>query len=798
MQRSAKNHISLFLLGLSGLILEITLARLLSVITWYHLAFFAISTAMLGMTAGATRVYLRAPARPGENEGQFLSNCCVKCALSIPISLAILCFLRIDISLSVMSIVATLVATVLCAVPFYFAGIVITTLLTRPDQRVGSLYAADLVGASLGCVAVMIGMEYLSAPSLILLCSAPALVAAILLLDAGASAARRKSLWLMLAVFSALPLLNNMAPRGIEPVFMKNKAHEPFGVESQRWNSFSLVTVFKEVTNPPFLWGPSPSAPTTPSPRHFMVIDGLAGTGLSKFTQPSDLEPLKFDLTNIAYYLDRPGPVCVIGVGGGRDLQSAIAFGRQDVLGVDINPTFIDLLQKDYGDYAGLNKRPGIRFAVDDGRGYLSRTEERFSIIQMSLIDTWAATGAGAFSFTENSLYTMEAWKTFLGRLADNGIFTVSRWHNPKDLGETGRSVSLAVAALLESGVQDPTKHIALISRDKLSTLLISRSPFSAADVQRLSEVSKRLGFETILLPAVPPGNATLAGIMRAKSIRELLAATSGGDLNFDPPTDEQPYFFNILRLRGLLHEIKERGGVVYGNLTATVSLVILLCSLLLIAVAAIIVPLKVQAFRSGATFVRQSGFISGACFFSLIGAAFMLLEIGTIQRLNLFLGSPAYAVGVLLSSIIASTGAGSLLSSRLRLTRMPALIIFPLATALLAILASYGLSAMVTSLIAWSLIERIFASVMVVFPLGFLMGFFFPTGMELAQRRNAGHLPWFFALNGVFGVLCSVLAVFLSIHFGISMNFYLAAAGYAIAGVLLVRMRGKAHLESA
>ena len=32
----------------------------------------------------------------------------------------------------------------------------------------------------------------------------------------------------------------------------------------------------------------------------------------------------------------------------------------------------------------------------------------------MSLIDTWAATGAGAFTLSENGLYTREGWRILL------------------------------------------------------------------------------------------------------------------------------------------------------------------------------------------------------------------------------------------------------------------------------------------------------------------------------------------------------------------------------------------------
>ena len=95
----------------------------------------------------------------------------------------------------------------------------------------------------------------------------------------------------------------------------------------------------------------------------------------------------------------------------------------------------------------------------------------------MSLIDTWAATGAGAFSLSENALYTLEAWKICFDRLSDDGLFTVSRWYNPKNLGETGRAVSLAVGTLLESGVTKPADHMAMVSSGTIATLILSRKP---------------------------------------------------------------------------------------------------------------------------------------------------------------------------------------------------------------------------------------------------------------------------------------------------------------------------------
>ena len=64
-------------------------------------------------------------------------------------------------------------------------------------------------------------------------------------------------------------------------------------------------------------------------------------------------------------------------------------------------------------------------------RSWFASTDQKFDLVQMSLIDTWAATGAGAFSLSENGLYTLEGWRAFLKALNDDGVFTVSRWFSP-------------------------------------------------------------------------------------------------------------------------------------------------------------------------------------------------------------------------------------------------------------------------------------------------------------------------------------------------------------------------------
>src|SRR3990172_10426326 len=145
-------YLGTFVIAFSTLALEISLARLLSVMMWYHLAFFAVSTAMLGMTAGATTVYLKPKWFNKDNLNASLAKSCLAYSVSVPVSLILLCLINVNTGFSNMKFFALLVITFCCALPFYFSGIAVTAVLTKHELPIGKLYASDLLGASLGCL----------------------------------------------------------------------------------------------------------------------------------------------------------------------------------------------------------------------------------------------------------------------------------------------------------------------------------------------------------------------------------------------------------------------------------------------------------------------------------------------------------------------------------------------------------------------------------------------------------------------------------------------------------------------
>ena len=794
-------YLGTFAIAAATLALEVTLTRLLSVITWYHLSFFAVATALLGMTAGSTAVYLNARRFRPERLHDSLARACIGFALATPACVIGLSLLSVTFDMTTMGVLTVLATTALSALPFYYSGVAVAAILTKVHKPVGKLYAADLLGAAAGSLFVLWGLEIVDALSMAVACAAVGAFAAEFLgrqdgvrpsaVEAPDRPARsrrnlRRTAGVVATLLLAIAALNASAPAGlkVQPLFVKGGKQRVKEYVVDRWNSYSRVVVYAKRNAGPHYWERSPKAPHFPARELYpMDIDGLAGTMISRFRTLEDLDNLRWDLTNVGYHLRPNGGAMVIGVGGGRDVQSALRFGHERVVGVELNRIFVDLLRGKFREFAGLADRPDVLLVNDEGRSYAAHTDEQFAFIQMSLIDTWAATGAGAFSLSENALYTVEAWRVFLARLAPKGIFSVSRWHHPQDLGETGRLVSLAVAALLDADVEDPSRHLAMVSANILSTLLVAESPFSDEDLAVLNLTAAQQGFKVTLHPNETPEHPFLASLMTVRSMEELTDLADAQPMNMAPPTDEQPYFFNMLRLGNLgiaLDRSKGGRGIVSGNLTATLTLIALIAALAFFSVLTVVVPLFFRRRLSEEPRPKGTRLPLWGLYFALIGAGFMFVEIGLLQRLSVFLSHPVYALGILLFTLIASTGVGAFLSERLPLTRRPWLFVFPLATVALIILERFVISGVTAAFVTSPTIVKAILSAVALFPVGLVLGFFFPTGMRLARQAGVSDTPWFWALNGVFGVLTSAIAVMVSIYASISTNFYLAALCYA------------------
>jgi hypothetical protein len=501
----------------------------------------------------------------------------------------------------------------------------------------------------------------------------------------------------------------------------------------------------------------------------------------------NSIDFLRYDLVGLAYRLRGIHKSAVIGVGGGRDIMSAYLFGVTDITGVELNPIFINLHEHDpfYKNFSNLTTLLNVKLHVDDARSWFAATKEKFDLVQMSMIDTWAATGAGAFSLSENGLYTLEGWRAFLRTLNGNGVFTVSRWYSPGDVDETGRMIGLATAALQDIGVKDVRPHLFVATDNNIATLVLSKSPFTAEQVRVLTDTVADGGFSVLLAPNRPPESTQLRQITESEDPVTLHRVLNSSYLDLTVPTDSRPFFFNQLRIfdfPSLMTIVRRtragqlKHGIIEGNLIASGVLMMILFLSIIAVVATILVPLKSAAGKCPPCLV-----VAGTLYFSLIGMGFMLAEISLLEYFSVYLGHPIYSLGVCLFSLILASGLGSLTSDRLRMGTRGKLLVWGVIVAAYLVTMERVLPPVFQATTDRERLVRIGISLAAIMPLGFLLGFAFPTGMKLVEAVDREPTPWFWGINGATGVLASVLGVMLSMSFGINVTMLISAACYLL-----------------
>ncbi|HXW07238.1 MAG TPA: hypothetical protein VD833_18525 [Vicinamibacterales bacterium] len=778
----------LFFTTLATLMLEVLDTRLLSVLTWYHLSFLAVSVAMLGMAAGAVLVFVAGDVFTHDRAARILPVAATAFAVALPVSHVanlVIPFPAVRGG-SPAELAALGVSTLALTVPFVVSGVVVTVALTRTRAPIGLLYGADLIGAAAGCVAIIWLLELTDITSTAFAAGALAALGGVCF--AWHAGTRGGSAAVVALGLAAAAALNATAERPLGIIYPKSRSlwMDEGAIEYSEWNAHSNVTVRAPAEGPAFLWGPAANAPQVPVTMAIAAIDGDAGTVITRWDgNPASLDWVQYDVTALPYRLRR-GDVAVIGVGGGRDVLTAIWAGNERVTGIEINEALVEALEGPYRGFAGIAGHPGVTLVNDEARSYLTRARGQFDVLQMSLIDTWAATGAGAFTLSENGLYTREGWQVFFRALKPGGVFSVSRWFDPEAASETTRLLSLGVAALLDYGIANPRRHVILVTRERIATLLTSPWPFTSEDANTVARVAAQYGFDVRIGPWMEGKDPRLRAIAGAADAEALRAATAHPYLDFSPPSDRRPFFFNMLKPGGFLHrQSQASGGVVSGNLRATRTLVALAAVAGTLVLAIIAWPLA----ATGRPPVSGRVFGAALAYFALIGLGFMLVQIPFLQRFSVYLGHPTYTFSVILFLMILAAGCGSLASESIRTDRPRRLLWIPAAIAGAVLVETSLLQPVIGRTAGWGLAGRTLVVAGFVAPPACALGLCFPIGMRLLGRHSDTVTAWMWGVNGACGVMASILAVMVSMWLGIDANLLIAAGLYALLAVPILRL---------
>jgi hypothetical protein len=418
---------------------------------------------------------------------------------------------------------------------------------------------------------------------------------------------------------------------------------------------------------------------------------------------------------------------------------------------------------------------------------------DKYDVIQASLVDTWAATAAGAYTLTENSLYTVDAFNDYLDHLTDRGVLTITRW-----VFDGLRLVSLAQAACEARG-WSAADRLAIVRQGDVATFLLKKTPFTVGEIAQLRDVAARLKFDVLYLPgAAAAGEPAELGTGDAPS-EETIAGTQLGDYarlirapdrqafyasyrqDITPTTDDRPFFFHTTKLADQFDTAFGRSMLFGNGLSALMTLMAISAALVVLFV---IGPLVI-AGRGAAGSARTPGWSAWLAYFGALGSGFMLIEVAVLQRFVLLLGHPVYSLTVTLFSLLLGTGIGAALSRRFAEDRLRRTGIIALGV----IAALAGLIILIVSpLVSWAIPfarpARIAVAVATLVPIGLALGLPMPTGLRLLSARAPHMIPWAWGINGALSVVGATLAIFIAMNWGFNTTLVAASSVY-LAGMV-------------
>jgi len=752
----------------AALLLELSLTRLFSVVLFYHFAFLAISIALLGLGAGGVFAHIKKQRLKKADLRTIAAICAGITAVVIPPALEVILHTPVSLQLSGENFLRLTLIYTVSAVPFFLTGIQFSVIFGRTPASITHLYGADLAGGALACVAVVPLLNWIGAPNAILFAALCAAIAAVIW--SPASAIRKTSLAMTTIIL--LLLIANRDGRLADIIWAKGiRRHN---VEFARWNAISRVEVDRQDDG-----------------ARVVVIDADANTFIMN-ADPHQWEGSEWQkrlmasppaLVNIL----RPyGAYAIIGPGGGVDVLRAVANGSPDVTGIEINPIIAtDIMRRHYGDFAyHLYERPEVHLHVSDGRSFIRSTSQQFDVVQMTLVDTWASTAAGAFALSENSLYTTEAFSEYFQHLKPDGMVAVTRWEFEKPR-EALRVVSVAMNALHQLGVPDAARHFIVISESQLDedginvAVLAKKTAFTQHEEEVVRHhIASNPPMQILYSPSGSENNA-FAELIKSNAPYGFSRSYA---YNVSPVSDNAPFFFFTMKPGQIFQPNRDHAMDWKVNLGVAVLVMLLVISIMAVLMF-LIVPLM---------FDRAHGSARGLFYFIVVGLGYILVEVTFIQRFVLFLGHPTYALTVVIFLMLLASGAGSLASRKL-LPRERGLS-FPLLLIIATLLAYVAvLPALLDHFVSAAFPVKILISGMLLVPLGFAMGMPFPTGLRALAgdgETTERSIEWAWAMNAASSVLGSVLAIVVAIEFGLNITLACGAATYALALLFHSRLR--------
>ena len=775
----------IFFLSLGTLLYEVVLTSIFSYIVWSNYAFLIVSTALFGFGIAGVFLHLFQGFNSPKGIGRRISILALLFALSAVFSLQVIILVPLDVSSfdQFLDWVFLFIIFLAIIIPFFFSGLAISILLSSDKEKVNKLYFFDLIGASLGSLAIIAFITPLGASGTLLAASALGILSALIFLK-GHKAAGMKFLLLFILVGvgilipfseSIFPIYPHQNKRNFTKK-LKNMEHFFSG-----WSSLSKIDVVGKKKNGNL--------------RAQIWINGgqnqsfLAGIGPYGIGRPRWGESYNFPYM---FMRDKKPKVLIIGSSGGMEVYCALSHHSARVDAVEMDPLICKVVKKDFRKHNGdLFNRPEVHLINDEGRSFVLHTDHKYDLIQMKNNFTPIAIASGAINLSETYLLTEEGFRDYITDLTPDGILALNRWGSIR-LCTTLRK------AFNSLGRKNVWKHVIVLTGETwmANGFYFRNTPFTKQDILWAQEYAKVKHFRILYHPEMAENENLYARVLKGDN-PEAFYSFIGFDLT--PPTDNRPFFNHFVKTGGkaigknqsIPNELKriyqlfswrpwkKAGQVVSKSDMPIFSLAI---ESLIVSIFFIFLPLFLRR-NDNHEQRRKWPYIY---YFSMLGLGFIMIELCLMKQFVLFLGYPALSISLIISVLLFFSGVWSFIAERFRKNEIFWLRIIFVLIFLVNMLFITVLPRIFLFFLGSSFTIRVMVTILILIPIGIVMGMPFPLGLRLVHGYSKGLVGWVWGINGFATVIGSVLMVIIALYYGFDSVFYLACLLY-LSNVFIV-----------
>jgi len=788
----------IFFTSLAVLGYEITFTRVFSFAQWHNLSSVIITMALLGSGGAGTAVTLSDRFIQGRRifsifAGSILLPVFMASAFIISESLPLNPY---ELSFSIRQVFYISIYFLMMALPFFAGSVVIcVSFMEKPPS---GAYAANLIGSGAGAALPLVLSYYLHPYSIMAVMITISLIPAVIV---ALYRGRRYIAVSLAAVCIIIPL--TFAITGNRD-FRRVSQYKPISgalnlpgakIIHEAYSPLSVMQLV-EAEGLRSTSGLSLVSPYQVPVQRVIFFDGDSPAAVTPFGSSADIRYISYLSSWLPYYMksrEEQKSVLIIGAGGGESILKALHAGFTEIDAVEVNSNVISLMKEGNAEYSGgIFLKNDVSIYNEEGRSFVRRSAKKYDLIDIPMLDAFNSAASGVYSLNESYLYTVESFRDFYRCLSPRGIISVTRWYTtpPRD---SLKVFNTAAESLRKMNI-DPSSRIIAVRSLQTVTFLISAAPYTAGEIKTIRKYCTERLFDMVYYPGIKPGIDKSFIKEQDESLRNSLTAILSPEsekfiesyiCDISTPDDNRPYFYNFFKPAFLKYIIQFGPSQIPVTEWGYLLLIIILMPVAVISFLCIVLP---------ALYLRQKGSFSEKWlipYFSLIAPGFFFIEMPMIQKMILFLGSPVFSLGIIISSLLIFSGAGSFFSDYLfRSSKGILKVIIIICSVMMFYILT--LDRFFLSLIHLQLPLRITLVVLLIAPPAFFMGMPFPKGLSMLKESNQSAIPLAWGVNGFFSVISIISAAIFAVIWGYRVVLLSALACYMAAGIISLSPGGK------